>query len=201
MSNLLSSMYSNAVAVAWAAAISLGLAYLSVFPFFRPLATFVSKVRFWGFTGVSVVFTLLFRGGHDLKVSLLTFGIMGFFLTSMCDEIRSIPEDRFDYARTLGMSEVRVVWEVVILGTLDRAFDVLRQNAAMGWTLLTMVETLIRSEGGVGVLLANQNKHMDLPSVAALQAVIFAVGMAQDYAIGVVKGFACPYAALKLARR
>ena len=74
----------------------------------------------------------------------------------------------------------------------------MRQNAAMGWMLLTSVETLVRSEGGIGVLLANQSKHFELASIGALQLVIFTVGLLQDYALGELKRLACPYAALKL---
>jgi NitT/TauT family transport system permease protein len=186
--------------VTWSTAISLGLAYLSVVPAVRPLADFVGKFRFWGFAGATVLFTLLLQGGHALKVALVTFGITGFFVRSMCDEVQAIPRERFEYARTLGMGPWRIAWEVVVLGTLDRAFDVLRQNAAMAWMLLTMVETLVRSEGGIGVVLANQTKHMDLAGVAAIQAIVFAIGIVQDALIGAFKNLVCPYAALKTER-
>ena|SRR5579859_2431513 len=199
--NLFASLRANVTAMMIATFLSLGLAYASVVPALRPVAAFVGKTRFWGFTGVTVLFTLLFSGGHQLKIALLVFGITGFYLTAMRDEVEAIPEEKFDYARTLGMSEARVVWEVIVRGTLDKAFDAFRQNAAMGWMLLTMVETLVRSEGGVGVLLANQNKHMNLASVVALQSVIFAVGIGQDYLIGVIKNLACPHAQLMVARR
>ena len=32
-----------------------------------------------------------------------------------------IPRAQFDYMRVLGASELRIVWEVVVLGTLDKA--------------------------------------------------------------------------------
>ena len=65
------------------------------------------------------------------------------------------------------MSEWRAVWEVVVLGTADKAFDVLRQNAAIGWMMLTMVEGIARAEGGVGAMLLNQSKHFHLAEVFA----------------------------------
>jgi ABC-type nitrate/sulfonate/bicarbonate transport system permease component len=145
-----------------------------------------------------VAFTLWLHGGHALKVALVTFGMVGFFIAALFDEVRAIPLERYDYARALGMSEWRVVWDVVVLGTLDKSLDILRQNAAMGWMLLTTVETLVRSEGGVGVLLANQSKHLQLANVAALQLVIFGVGILQDYALGALTHLVCPHAGLKL---
>ncbi|MBL0220862.1 MAG: hypothetical protein IPQ07_44200 [Myxococcales bacterium] len=39
--------------------------------------------------------------------------------------------------------------EVVILERSDRAFEVLRQNAATGWMMLTMVRGVVRSSGGL----------------------------------------------------
>jgi NitT/TauT family transport system permease protein len=197
LANLASSLYSNLAALAWAAGLGMLLAYLSVLPVLRPLTELASKLRFLGFAGIGVAFTLWLHDGHALKVALVAFGMTGFFIAALHDEVKAIPLERYDYARALGMSEWRVVWEVVVLGTLDRALSVLRQNAAMGWMLLTTVETLVRSEGGVGVLLANQSKHLQLASVAALQLVIFAIGLLQDYALGGLKRLVCPYAALK----
>jgi NitT/TauT family transport system permease protein len=99
------------------------------------------------------------------------------------------------------MSEWRVVWEVVVLGTFSQAFEAMRQNAAIGWLMLTMVEGLARGEGGVGVLLLNQNKYLNLSAVFAIQLAILVVGLLQDYAIGVLRHLVCPYARLTLERR
>lgn len=198
---LITSFVMNVEALAWTVAISLGLCYCTVMPFFRPLAAAVAKGRFLGLIGLTFVFTLVVGGGHNLKVSLLVFGMTVFFVTSMAAEIEAIPKSRFDHARTLRMSEWRVVLEVVVLGTADKAIEVLRQNAAIGWMMLTMVEGISRAEGGVGAMLLNQNKHFHLAEVFAIQLVILSVGLGQDYAIGLFKRFACPYAELTLERK
>lgn len=196
--HLASSEYTSLLALAWATALSTVLCYSSVLPVLRPLVTVVGNLRFWGFAGISVAFTLWFHGGRELKVALLTFGMTGFFVTSLRDELRAIPKERYDYARALGMSEWRVVWEVVILGTFDKVLDLVRQNAAMGWMLLTMVETLVRSEGGIGVLLANQSKHLQLAQIAALQIVVFGLGLVQDRVLAGLKRLLCPWSFLKV---
>jgi len=198
---LWTSFTSNLEALAITTVLSLLLSYLTVLPIFRPVSNAISKGRFLGLTGLTFVFTLIFGGGHPLKISLLVFGMSVFFVTSMSAVIAEIPKERFDYARTLRMSEWQVVWEVVVLGTADNAFEVLRQNAAMGWMMLTMVESISRSEGGVGAMLLNQNKHFHLAEVFAIQGLILVVGMGQDYAIGVARNVVCPYAALTLERR
>jgi NitT/TauT family transport system permease protein len=198
---LITSLWMNLEALFWTVLISLALSYLTVLPFFRPLAAAVSKGRFLGLIGLTFVFTLTVGGGRPLKLSLLVFGMTVFFVTSMASVVAEIPRERFDHARTLRMSEWKVVLEVVVLGTADQAFEVLRQNAAIGWMMLTMVEGISRSEGGIGAMLLNQNKHFRLPEVFAIQFLILLVGLLQDYVIGVLKRIVCPHAAMTLERR
>jgi NitT/TauT family transport system permease protein len=198
---LIVSFLLNVQAMAWATIISLGLAYLTVVPFFQPIAQAVSKGRFLGMVGLTFFFTVIFASGHRLKVSLLVFGVAVFFVTSMIDVVAQVPKEKFDLARTLRMGEWRVVWEVIVLGRADAAFDAMRQNAAMGWMMLTMVEGISRSEGGIGALLLNQNKHFRLEAVFAIQIAILVIGLLQDYVLGLAKTFLFPYASLQLEKR
>jgi len=195
------SLVTTLEALGLSAGIGLLLSYATVLPALRPLAGLVSKGRFLGLAGLTFAFTLAVGGGHPLKVALLTFGMTVFFVTSMAATVAAIPREKFDHARTLGMSEARGVLEVVVLGTADEALELLRQNAAVGWTMLTMVEGLVRAEGGVGTLLLDQSKHFHLAQVLAIQLAILGVGIFLDYALGVVRRSLCPYADLKRERR
>jgi NitT/TauT family transport system permease protein len=98
------------------------------------------------------------------------------------------------------MGDWRVVWEVVILGQMDLAFDALRQNAAIGWMMLTMVEGIARSEGGIGALLIDQNKHFHLAGIIAIQIVFLVAGFFQDAFLAWLKGVLVPFAALATNR-
>ena len=198
---LITSFYLNLEAIALATVVSLLLAYATVMPFFRPIVALLSKLRFLSLVGLTFFFTLMARSGHELKLSLLVFSVSVFFVTGMADVINGIPSEMFDLARTLRMGEWRVVWEVIVLGQIDQVFDVLRQNAAMGWMMLTMVEGIVRSEGGVGTILLDQNHHFRLAAVFAIQLTILLLGLLQDYGIGLAKNMMCPYAALTLERK
>ena len=198
---LITSFYLNLQAIALSTILSLLLAYLTVIPFFRPIVTLLSKLRFLSMVGLTFFFTLMATTGHELKLYLLVFSVSVFFVTGMAEVVASIPKEKFDLARTLRMGEWRVVYEVVVLGQADKAFEVLRQNAAMGWMMLTMVEGISRSEGGVGAMLLNQNKHFHLNAVFAIQISILLLGLGQDYAIGLLRNLFCPYADLKLERK
>jgi NitT/TauT family transport system permease protein len=196
-----SSFATNLQALGLAMVISLGLSYLTVLPFFRPLAAAVSKGRFLGFIGFPLIFTLVLGNPHWIKVALLVLAMTVFFVTSMAAVILEIPRERLEHARTLRMGEWRVVGEVVVLGTADKALEVTRQNAAIGWMMLTMVEGFYRGEGGVGALLLNQNKHFLIAGVFAIQLTILAVGLLQDYGIGLLGRTLFPWAGLTLERR
>jgi NitT/TauT family transport system permease protein len=174
-------------------AISMALSYLTVIAFFRPLVAAISKLRFLGLTGLVFPLTLLTGGGYALKVVLLTFGMSTFFVTAMAQVVMEIPREQFDYLRVLGASEVRILWEVVVRGTLDKAFDITRQNLAMGWAMITMVEGISRAEGGIGAMILNQNKHFHLAEVYAILFAILGLGLVLDYLMGVIVRLACPH--------
>ena len=181
--------------------ISLLLSYVTVFAAARPLVEAVSKLRFLGLTGLVVPFTLFVGGGYTLKVALLTFGMTTFFVTSMAQVVVEIPREQFDHLRVLGASELRINLEVVIIGTLDRALDITRQNLAIGWALITMVEGISRAEGGLGAMILNQNKHFHLAEVYAILLVILTVGLLLDFAMAFLTRLVCPHAVLERVRR
>ena len=195
---LWTSMALSLEAMLYATLFSLVIAYATVIPFFRPFAFLVSKFRFLTLVGLSFVFTLMTHSGHSLKVWLLVFGITVFFVTNMVGVVQAVTRNELNHARTLRMSEWQVTWEVVILGRLDIVFDIIRQNFAIAWALLTLVEGIVRSEGGVGTLLLNQNKHFHIDAVFAIQLAILLVGIALDYGLGTLKRLFCPYASLTL---
>jgi NitT/TauT family transport system permease protein len=177
--------------------ISLLLSYATVIAAMRPLVEAVSKLRFLGLTGLVVPFTLMTGGGYTLKVALLTFGMTVFFVTAMAQVVVEIPRQNFDHMRVLGAGELRILWEVVIRGTLDKALDCMRQNLAMGWMMITMVEGISRTEGGVGARLLELNRLFYLDKVFAVLFLILIVGLILDYAAGILSRILCPHAHLR----
>jgi len=190
---LMISLSTSLEAIGVATVLGLSLAYLATIPFFRPLAAGIARLRFLSLTGVLMVFMGVFGVGHSLKVAALTFSILTFFLNDMLQIIDDIPQGRFDHARTLGLSKWGVLREVVIRGTLANAFESVRMNAAIAWMMLTMVEGVSRAEGGIGLLLISLQRSGNYTALLAIQLLIFAVGIGQDYLIKSIKALACPY--------
>ncbi len=195
------SISTNLEAIFISTVLSIGLSYLTVLPVMRPIVSMLSKSRFLSLTGFIVIFTMVFGGAHGLKIALLVFGMSVFFITSMASVVANISKEDFDHAKSLRMTPWRTVWEVVILGKADETFEVLRQNAAMGWMMLTLVEGLVRSEGGIGGIMLNESKHFHLDAVFAIQFTILTIGIVQDRSIAFMKNIICPYSNLTLERK
>lgn len=191
---MLSSLEVNLEALVLSALIGLPIAYLSRVPLIRPLAQGLSKLRFVGSAVFFLPLMLVLNSGHEVKVALLTLGELFYLVTTMMGVVISIPEFKFDHARTLRMSEWLSIWYVVVRGTIGEALDAIRDNAAMGWSMLMFVEGVVRSEGGVGVVIMNAEKHTDYNEFFAVVLMIILVGIGQDWLIGQLKKVVCPYA-------
>ena len=198
---LMASIKTIGQGVLMATAMSLTLSYLTVLPLMRFPAEVYSKFRFMGLTGLTFLFTIIFGGGNNLKVALIIFFISTFFVTANKQVVSEVPRDELDYARTLRMSEWKVVYHVVIMERINEAFEILIQNAAIGWAMVAMVEGIVRSGGGIGAMLLNQNKHFKLEEVFAIQLLILVIGLAMDWILRYLKNIICPHIALERARR
>ncbi|MFN0048479.1 MAG: ABC transporter permease [Cytophagales bacterium] len=172
------------------------ISYLSLIPFFNPLAKFIMKCRYLTLTGLIFLFTLITQNGHQLKISLLIFGIVPFFVTSLVSILDSIHREEYDLCKTLRMNNWQTLLEVVIIGRLDQVFEVMRQNFAIAWMMITMVEGLSMSEGGLGAMLIKSNKYIDLSTVFGILVIIFFVGIVFDILLGQLRFWFFPYTKL-----
>lgn len=178
--------------------LALLISYLSLLPFFKPVARFVIKCRYLTMTGLIFLFTLLTHHGHQLKISLLIFGIVPFFVTSFLSVVDRIDVQEYELCTTLGMSRWQTLLEVVIIGRLDQVLEVMRQNFAIAWMMITMVEGLSMSEGGLGTLLIKSNKYIDLGTVFGILVIIFFIGVIFDYALAKTRYWLFPYTKLQM---
>jgi ABC-type nitrate/sulfonate/bicarbonate transport system permease component len=198
--NLFSSLFLTFTGMGISIVIALLVSYLSLIPFFAPLARFIVKCRYLTLTGLIFLFTLLTQDGHQLKLSLLIFGIVPFFVTSLLSIIESINNQEYELCKTLRMNNWQTLLEVVIIGRLDQVFEVMRQNFAIAWMMITMVEGLSMSEGGLGTLLIKSNKYIDLGTVFGILVIIFGLGILFDYLLKNLRFWFFPYTKLQVRK-
>jgi ABC-type nitrate/sulfonate/bicarbonate transport system permease component len=189
---LITSLTTSIEAIFLATVIGLLIVYASTIAAFKPPAILIGSFRFLSLAGITVIFMMML-GGHQLKVGILAFSMMTFFISDMLQVVEDIPSAKFDHARTLGLSKWQVLWQVVVRGTLSDAFESVRKNAAIAWMMLTSVEAISRSEGGIGLLLVQLQRSGQYSSIFAIQLLIFLVGMGQDRLLKYGKALVCPY--------
>lgn len=198
--NLFSSLSLTFSGMGLSIVLALAVSYLSLIPMFAPAARFVVKCRYLTLTGLIFLFTLLTHDGHQLKLSLLIFGIVPFFVTSLLSIIESINVQEYDLCRTLRMNNWQTMVEVVIIGRLDQVVEVMRQNFAIAWMMITMVEGLSMSEGGLGTLLIKSNKYIDLSTVFGVLLIIFSMGILFDLLLKNLRHWLFPYTKIEIRR-
>lgn len=163
--------------------ISLMFCYLSPIPFLKPIATFISKLRYLPLTGISFYIAIMVNDARTIQVWVLVVFMTTFLITSLLSMIKDIPEEEFDHARTLGCNRWEMLWEVVIKGRFDYVFELVRQNLAIVWMMLVTVESILVAAGGLGFLIKNNDKLGDSGKVIALQIIIVIVGLTLDFII------------------
>jgi ABC-type nitrate/sulfonate/bicarbonate transport system permease component len=198
--NLFSSLSLTMEGMGISILIALFVTYLSLIPAFNPISKFIIKCRYLTLTGLIFLFTLLTQSGHDLKISLLIFGIVPFFVTSLLSIIDSINAQEYELCKTLRMNSWHTMYEVVIRGRLDQVLEVMRQNFAIAWMMITMVEGLNMSEGGLGTMLIKSNKYIDLGTVFAILVMIFIIGIFFDFILGQMRYWLFPYTKLQVRK-
>ncbi len=157
----------------------------------KPLAQATTKLRYLSISGLTFFFTLL-STADNLKTYLLVFSMTVFFVTSF---IPLIIIDRGDYLknRVLGISKWRTLWEEVIVGRRDKLIETMAQTFAILWMMLPSVELLVRSSGGIGVLLSVEARYLHLNGVVGIALLVVTIGIALDAAFGVLKLWIAPY--------
>lgn len=163
--------------------ITMVLVYASCIPAFRIFAHFASKCRYLTLTGLVTLFTFFTSDLGQLKMSLLIFGIVPYFVTTFLSIVEDIPQQQIDKAYVNRKTSWEALYEVVIVGRMDQLFEVMRENFAISWMMITMVEAYDMSGGGIGTMMIKSNRHLDLATIFAMLTAILCIGMLFDFGL------------------
>ena len=120
---------------------------------------------------------------ESVKYALLIFGLVPFFTTSMVSIISNTEEDKKQINKALvnKQNNWQILYEVIIIGKLDLIFEVIRQNFAIAWSMLTAVEAMAIGSGGLGTMIVKSQKHIELGQIFAIALIILLIGVLLDY--------------------
>lgn len=204
---ILSSLKLYCYSIALTIAVSMIISYAAVLPkvgavdiglIFKPLAEFVSKCRVLSPVGFQLIFQILTPDMWWLKVSIMVFSVAPWFVCAINSILDKMHICDLNYARTLRFSEWRTFYEVRLLGNIHNIMDAFGQIAAMGWMMITVVEKISKVDGGLGTMLAGQERFHEMSKIFAIQLfVILTIGIAWDKLIKYVRALLCPYAIMQ----
>jgi ABC-type nitrate/sulfonate/bicarbonate transport system permease component len=163
------------------------LAYLHTIEFFKAYIDFITKCRYLTFATVMTMFTMHSESLSGLKMTLLLFGTIPFFVTSFVADTslgRGTPEYQLNKAYVNRKGKWEALFEVVIVGKLDRVFEVIRQNYAIAWMVITTVEANALNEGGIGTMVSKANRVMNLGNLMAIALLVILLGVLFDFTFG-----------------
>ena len=191
--NFFSTLWLIVKSMTIASIVSLLFVYIVKIPALGGISVFISKLRFLTYTGLAFVFTIMIHNGSDIKISLLLFGIIPFFVTSLLAYINDISQKEYELAASLKFNNWKILYEVIIRGKLHLALEVIRQNFAIAWMMITSAEGLCMSEGGLGTMMIKSNKYLKIDDVFAVLVIIFLLGVMFDYLFDLAKVWMFPY--------
>jgi ABC-type nitrate/sulfonate/bicarbonate transport system permease component len=168
------------ISISIAVVLSMIIAYVWPIPIFKPFSEFITKFRFLPLTGLSLYITYIINDARTGQIWILVIFLTTFLTASLIAVIAAIPQEEFDHAKTLKCSRWEVLWQVVILGRIDYVIDVIRQNLAITWMMLVVVESGVAAAGGLGLLIKNGEKFSNHPRIIALQIIILLIGLSLD---------------------
>lgn len=197
---LMKSMSFCVEATTYAVIIGLILCYLSVIPLLRPVCDFMRKFRFLPSTGLSFLFMKLTSDIEQQMMWMMVFGVSTFLIDSFISISLSIGPDDIAYCKSLRLSRWKMVRELLIFGKASEIFAAATQQFAMAWMLIAAIENIFKSNGGIGVVLAESNKYFRLDQVYAVEIIILLTGITVDYTLRQVKLWLFPWERLKIIK-
>ncbi len=194
--NVYTTLKLNVVGLLYSAIISLVISYMSVLPVLQPFNKIVQWLRYIPIIGFKLVFLTLFAIGWPMKVAMLTAGMSFFLVTSMTAVIEAIPKLKYELARVLGYNDWQTFYSVIVRPTLPQMIDMVAQNAAMGWVMITAIETYNRTEGGIGAQIFAYNATNQLAEVYAYLIIIGVIAILEDGLFKLIKRVLFPYSVI-----
>ena len=131
--------------------------------------------------------TLLFRVcilwfgiGEFEKVAVIFLGTFFQIVTAVAALARVTPEMYIDIARTLGLSEVAILWRVVAPSTWPSVFEVIRVSFGWAWSYLVVAE-IVAASSGVGYRIMWSQRYLQVGLSCLGVAEIAVLGLFSDF--------------------
>ncbi|MDH3467484.1 MAG: ABC transporter permease [Gammaproteobacteria bacterium] len=144
--------------------------------FFNP---FVSAWRYLPAPAFIPILLMWLGTGEGPKLALLFIGVVFFLITLVMDYTRQVRIELIETALTLGASQKRVLWTVIVPAVLPNVVVAMRQMLAVSWTYLVIAE-IVASTTGIGAMMMRARRFLHTDEIMAGILVIGLLGLLFD---------------------
>jgi len=149
----------------------------------------MQMVRTLPFVGLVPLFILWFGIGEVTKVTLIAFATTFPMYLTLYSGIRSIDAKLIEAGRLFGLSQLGLIWHVILPGALPSFLLGLRYALGISWLSLVIVEQ-INATAGLGYLINNARDFMRTDIIVVCLLAYSLLGLFTDVLVRSIEHFA-----------
>lgn len=154
-------------------AIPLGIVLGSSERLYRSLEFVINFFRSTPASAMFPLFLVLFGVGDETKIAVAAFGAALVILFNVAYGVMNARKTRLLAAKVMGASELRILFDVMLLESLPQTFVGLRNGVSLALVIIVVAEMFIGSQDGLGHSVFEAQQLFDMPR---MYAAIFAAG-------------------------
>jgi NitT/TauT family transport system permease protein len=168
-----------AFAIAAAMAIPIGMLMSSYRPIGAALEPMIDFIRYLPVPALVPLSIIWFGVGENTKIFLLWLGTFFQLVLLVADDMRRVPNEYFEIARTVGANQRQLLTDVAFRAMLPNLIDSLRITLGWCWTYLIIAE-IVAADRGLGFVIWTARRYMKTPEVMAGVVAIGIIGLVTD---------------------
>jgi NitT/TauT family transport system permease protein len=168
-----------AFAIATAMAIPIGMLMSSYRPIGAALEPIIDFIRYLPVPALVPLSIIWFGVGENTKIFLLWLGTFFQLVLLVADDMRRVPNEYFEIARTVGANQRQLLTDVAFRAMLPNLVDNLRITLGWCWTYLIIAE-IVAADSGIGFVIWTARRYMKTPEVMAGVVAIGIIGLVTD---------------------
>lgn len=142
----------------------------------EPIVDFIRYLPVPALVPLSIIW---FGVGESTKIFLLWLGTFFQLVLFVADDMRRVPNEYIEVARTLGARSRNVMTDVAFRSMAPSLVDNLRITLGWCWTYLIIAE-IVAADSGIGYLIWTARRFVKTPEVIAGVVVIGLIGLITD---------------------
>lgn len=142
----------------------------------EPMVDFIRYLPVPALVPLSIIW---FGVGETTKIFLLWLGTFFQLVLLVADDMRRVPNEYVEVARTVGANSRQLMWDVALRSMGPSLLDNLRITLGWCWTYLIIAE-IVAANSGIGYVIWQARRFVKTPEVMAGVVVIGLIGLITD---------------------